>query len=413
MPFISSISCIFIVVRVESFAAVEPKIRVLVFQGKELQFKADNSRPLIVRGIAPTGKTIKSFNINLENGQLRYSINGNSSQWRYPSKNAQIRIWTRDPRGTWLGKRRFAGELRLVDKNNSIYVINYLKIEKYLKSVVGSEMPKDWPIEALKAQAVASRTYALHQLKKKSEYDLDSTVSSQVYLGVEAETARTIQAVNSTRSIVMLHNGRLIDAVFHSSSGGQTESSIEVWGKYRPYLKSVLDYDQQNPSYKWEKRIEQKKLSEIFKKIGGFNAIRIQEKTNTDRIKIAKIYGPKGVQTLTGKEIRNLFNLKSTLVSFEIIPEVDNSIVEKNESYIYGQNVNWVDKEFLIQPNRVLVFNDRPPRIQDNNFLLVKGSGAGHGVGLSQWGAKTMAEQGASFRRILRHFYTGIQITTF
>lgn len=413
LPLISTISCIVIFARGESFAASEPRIRVLVSQGKELHFRADKSRPLIIRGINSTGKSIKSFKVNVVNGQLRYSTNKDFSKWRYLSKNRQIRITTRDSRGVWLGQRRFGGELRLLERDNSIYVINYLKIEKYLKSVVGSEMPKDWPLEALKAQAVAARTYALHQLKKRSDYDVDSSISSQVYLGVEAETNRTVQAVNSTRSLVMLHKGRLIDAVFHSSSGGQTESSKEVWGKYRPYLISVRDYDQISPSYKWEKKIEQKKLAQIFKQIGGFNTIRITQKTNTDRISSAKVYGPKGVKTISGKELRSLLDLKSTLVSFQLIPDHLERNLGKNRAYSYEEDINSADKKFLIESSRENILIDQLPQIKDNNFLLVKGSGSGHGAGLSQWGAKNMADRGASFRKILRHFYRGVKITAF
>ncbi len=413
MPLVSTISFIFIFARGESFAASEPIIRVLVAQGKEINFRADKSRPLIVRGINSNGKSIKSFKVNIVNGQLKYSTNKDFSKWRYLPQNRQIRITTRDSRGVWLGQRRFGGELRLLERDNIIYVINYLKIEKYLKSVVGSEMPKDWPLEALKAQAVAARTYALHQLKKRSDYDVDSSVSSQVYLGVEAETNRTVQSVNSTRSLVMLHNGRLIDAVFHSSSGGQTESSHEVWGKTRPYLISVRDYDQMSPSYKWEKKIEQKKLSKIFKTLGGFNTIRIIQKTNTDRISRVKVYGPKGVKIISGKELRRLLDLKSTLVGFQLMPHHINRKLSKNIAYSYEEDVNSADKKFLLESSLENILIDQLPQIKDNNFLLVKGSGSGHGVGLSQWGAKNMADRGASFRKILRHFYRGVKITAF
>ena len=108
---ISTISCIVIFARGESFAASEPRIRVLVSQGKEFHFRADKSRPLIIRGINSTGKSIKSFKVNVVNGQLRYSTNKDFSKWRYLSKNRQIRITTRDSRGVWLGQRRLGGEL--------------------------------------------------------------------------------------------------------------------------------------------------------------------------------------------------------------------------------------------------------------------------------------------------------------
>ncbi len=413
LPLISTISCIAIFARGESFAASEPRIRVLVSQGKELHFRAHKSSSLIVKGINSTGKSIKFFKVNLANGQLRYSTNKDFSKWRYLPQNRQIRITTRDPRGVWLGKRRFGGELRLLEKTNTIQVINYLKIEKYLKSVVGSEMPKNWPIEALKAQAVAARTYALHQLKKRTDYDVNSSVSSQVYLGLESETNKTVQAVDSTRSIVMLYKGDLIDAVFHSSSGGQTESSVEVWGKYRAYLISVLGYDQSSPFYKWEKKIEHKKLDEIFKTIGGFNTMRIIQKTKTNRASIVKVYGPKGVKFISGKELRSLLNLKSTLFNLKVIPYDLNRNIGKSRLYNYGENINAADKNFLVQLNPENIFIDEPPPIKDNNFLLIKGSGAGHGVGLSQWGAKDMADRGASYRNILMHFYRGVKISPF
>ena len=201
--------------------------------------------------------------------------------------------------------------------------------------------------------------------------------------------------------------------VFHSSSGGQTESSNEVWGKYRPYLISVRDYDQMSPSYKWEKKIEQKKLAQIFKRIGGFNTIRITQKTNTDRISSAKVYGPKGVKTISGKELRSLLDLKSTLVSFQLIPDHLERNLGKNRAYSYEEDVNLADKKFLIEASLGNILIDQLPQIKDNNFLLVKGSGSGHGVGLSQWGAKNMADRGASFRKILRHFYRGVKITAF
>ncbi len=131
--------------------------------------------------------------------------------------------------------------------------INRLGVESYLPSVVGAEMPHQWPAEALRVQSVAARTYALRQLRPGADYDLDSTQRSQVYLGLESETPSTRSAVASTRAQVLTHGSRLIEAVFHSSSGGRTENSGEIWRNQLPYLKSVPDFDQISPVYRWSK----------------------------------------------------------------------------------------------------------------------------------------------------------------
>ncbi len=374
-------------------AALATNLRVLIKESDIVNVRADNRIPLIIKGINSSKRDIRSFQLKLENGKLKYSINGRKSTWFNLSGDREISISSRDLRGVWFGKRRYGGELNLSRNVRSIQVVNIVNVEKYLKSVVGSEMPKSWPIEALRAQAVAARTYALNQLNRKDKkysYDINSNISNQVYLGVEAETNTTRKAVDSTRSLVLVYQGRLIDAVFHSSSGGQTEPSLDVWGKSRPYLVSVSDYDQNSPSYSWEKRILQKELKNYFPKIGGVNAIRILRKTDTDRIKSVKLYGSKGSLIISGKEIRSLLNLKSTLVKFTIL------------------NMN--KEESLYSTKKLLGTSSleipKPPAIE-NNVLLITGSGAGHGVGMSQWGAKGLAERGASFRRILSHFYKG------
>ncbi|WP_269623362.1 SpoIID/LytB domain-containing protein [Prochlorococcus marinus] len=412
---ISTVSLIFIASSDGLLAAQEPKIRVLLREGKELSFRADGIRPLLVRGIDHRKKKIKYLRVLLENGKLKVFMNRDLENWTKPLNDNYIKLWTRDPRGVWLGKRRYSGELWLLNTGGTLKVVNHLGIEKYLKSVVGSEMPKDWPIEALRAQAVAARTYALNQLKNKPEYDVDSSVSSQVYLGIESETLSTQKAVDSTRSLVIMKNGKLIDAVFHSSSGGQTEESVSVWGKHRSYLISVPDYDQNNPHYKWEKKFSPEKLKEIFFKIGGVNAIRIVDKTRTNRVLKAKIYGPKGSLRLTGKQIRRVLDLKSTLIKFEM-KSMKNS--HQNKQKYFQEDIPEIKKKeayLLLQPPSTSYIYSYPPSIPipSNDYLLVKGAGSGHGVGMSQWGAKNMAEKGSNFKRILSHFYKGITITSF
>ena len=119
-------------------------------------------------------------------------------------------------RGIWFKNRRYAGELKVSLNDNKLNIINYLKLEKYLKSVVGSEMPKEFPLTALQAQAIAARTYALKLLDRNKLFDVHSTQASQVYLGLEAETPRINKAVRSTKSLALFYQNKLISSVFHS-----------------------------------------------------------------------------------------------------------------------------------------------------------------------------------------------------
>ncbi len=415
VPFrvLSIFVCIVALSTSESFEASEKKLRVLVFESKDISFKADKEKTFLVKGLGPGWVSRRNLKFKLEKGQIKFSMKTEPYKWANLKNKSQIIIRTRDPRGIWLNKRRYSGEMRLINKGNRLLVINHLSLNKYLKSVVGSEMPKDWPMEALKAQAVAARTYALNQMKGNDYYDLDSNVSSQVYLGMESETNRTRRAVAATRNLVLLHNGKLIDAVFHSSSGGKTEDSKFVWGRYNPYLVSVKDYDQNSPHYYWKKKIPSKSLEHIFPRIGGVNAIRILEKTDTNRIKKVKIYGPKGNLFLSGKELRNIFELKSTLISFKIVSKPFHLEGKRNRFFDFIKSTKTINsRRRKVSRDTIEVdqLNELPP-LPENDFLLVQGSGSGHGVGMSQWGAKGLAERGATFRKILSHFYKGARIT--
>ncbi len=411
------ISCIAVFLLEPANASKEPKIRILVFEAKNLYFKADKEKLLTLKGFDSTRKNTIAIKVQLEKGRIKYSLGHDLSNWYYLSKNRQIIIRSRDPRGIWLGNRRFSGDLRIVNKGTILRVVNHLPLEKYLKSVVGGEMPKSWPIEALKAQAVASRTYALNKLKRKNklDYDLKSGTSNQVYLGIEAETNSTRRAVDSTRSIVLAYKGSLIDAVFHTCSGKQTESSVSVWNKDKPYLKSVNDFDQDVVACKWEKIIRQKELKEIFSKIGGVNVIRVLSRSESDRAKRIKVYGPRGVILFTGKEARELFRLRSTLVSFQMMPNVANNQKNIKLKYYSLPKLEESEESSNFSDNTIYILDGSTPlpSIPEDDFLLIKGIGSGHGVGMSQWGAKYMAENGNNYRSILKHFYKGIRILSY
>ncbi len=217
-----------------------------------------------------------------------------------------------------LGERRYRGQLQILPSDAGLRVINHLPLEQYLASVVGSEMPASWPQAALRAQAVAARTYVLRQRKPRALFDVTATTASQVYRGVEAETASTREAVAATRSQVLLFNGGLLDAVFHSSSGGaSTENSGEIWNQQLPYLVSVPDLDDLSPVQNWQQTLAPELLRKAFGEIGGALRIEVLTTSTSGRIRQARVTGPSGTLLLSGTQLRSRLGLRSTMVRFE------------------------------------------------------------------------------------------------
>jgi stage II sporulation protein D len=298
-----------------------------------------------------------------------------------------------DP-GLWLGQRRYRGRFQLRLEAGRLQVVNHVPLEVYLPSVVGSEMPASWPLEALRAQAVAARTYALKGRKPSALFDLQATTASQVYKGVEAETPSTRAAVEGTRGLVLTYNNALIDAVFHSSSGGNTESSGDLWPRQLPYLVSVPDYDNTSPVRDWRQPLDQTKLRQAFPELGGALGIDVVSTTPTGRVRQARVVGPSGQLALTGAQLRSRLGLKSTWVRFELVPTT---------MPLTGEPTS------LTPPPPVAALTlPAPSAATDEAVQLVAvGRGFGHGVGMSQWGALAMAQRGDTFATILRHYYRG------
>ena len=390
-------SAIFLISPLKAIGAKEPIMRVLIGNENKARFRADNLENIFVQGTSNDHRKIKSLNLVYKNNKVKYSINNNLNTWFELPNNFNLILSNGDRRGIWFKNRRYAGELRISLNNKKLNIINYLELEKYLKSVVGSEMPKEFPLAALQAQAIAARTYALKLLDKSKLFDLHSTQASQVYLGLESETSKINRAVRSTNSLALFYKNQLINAVFHSSSGGRTEDSGQVWKYQLPYLKSVVDYDQNSTKYRWKKKFTSVELKKKFPDLGGVNSIQIIDKSKTGRVLKIRIQGNNGNKIISGQDLRKILQLLST--KFEVYLNF-NQINLDNK-------LNFADKivdEFSLQPL---------PPIPVNHFLVVEGYGAGHGVGMSQWGAKSMAERGASFGEILKHYYTGVQIKTY
>ena len=268
----------------------------------------------------------------------------------------------------WIGDKWYRGRVMVTVEGGKLVAVNYVDLEDYLYSVVGSEMPTSWPQAALQSQAVAARSYALYKRTRTRSplYDLDATTASQVYKGIAQEAPSTVAAVNATANQVVTYNGQVIEAIFHSSSGGHTENASEVWSSDVPYLRGVADYDQSAPVYQWQETFSLADFSSRIGNVGTVRTVGTPRLTTQGRVATISITGDRGTQTLKGQDIRSALRLRSTRFTISL-----------------DQNAGRV---------------------------TVSGFGFGHGVGMSQWGARSLAEQGWSFDQILQHYYQSTAI---
>ena len=212
-----------------------------------------------------------------------------------------------------LGSRSYRGSFR-VTGGKAVRVVNTVGLEPYLWGVVPSEMPDRWPAEALQAQAVVARTYALGHLEKGGDFDLYADTRSQVYGGIAAESAPARDAVSATAGKVVLYGGDLAQTFFFSSSGGRTANVQDVWSsKPVPYLVSVPDpYDTLSPYHNWGPiKYNGKFLGKRLHARGKLLDVRAST-ASSGRVRSVTVVGSKGTRTLTGEAVRRSLGLRST-----------------------------------------------------------------------------------------------------
>ncbi len=205
--------------------------------------------------------------------------------------------------------------------SGGVTVVNSLPIDEYVRGVVAGEMPSSWSMEALKAQAVAARTYALATRKTEGVFDLFPDTRSQVYRGVAGETARTDAAVAATSNDVVTHDGVPIVTYYFSTSGGRTENvELSFLGAVpKPYLKSVEDpYDDLSPKHRWRLRFSpatmQRRLGSLVR--GRYRKIKVLRRGNSPRIIRARVYGSRGTRIATGPQLRARLGMYDTWARF-------------------------------------------------------------------------------------------------
>ena len=276
-----------------------------------------------------------------------------------------------------LDGRRYRGALELRHKSGGLTAVNIVPVDGYLRSVVPEEMPVDWPAEAIKAQSVAARSFAIASRGRHAGegYDLCTTTHCQLYTGTAAEKSASNAAIKATRGEVLTYGGKPIEALFHTDSGGMTENSEDVWGSHVPYLRAAKDTPAK--TMPWTKTISradlERKLAAKGHDIGKVRSLALsplaigrsaKDRTASGRVKTMTVKGTKGTATLSGMTWRSLLGLKSTLFDAKLTKDA----------------------------------------------VTFTGYGSGHGLGISQWGAERMATRGASYAEILHHYYTGTKL---
>lgn len=332
-----------------------------------------------------------------------------------------------------LNGKYYRGSIKLIKNNNNYYIINRVSLEEYLYGVVPKEIPSSAPLEALKAQAIVSRSYSLSNLNKhiKDGYNLCDSTHCQVYSGYSAEKDSTNKAVDETKGIILEYNDRAVDAVFHSSSGGHTESSENVWGTKIPYLVAVKDPFSLNvPNSNWNITFTNSVIVNNLRnnniEIQDLIDIEVLDRTESGRVKTIKVVASDKTVLLSGDKFRMIMgnsNFKSTLFSIEKNYDTD-KVVKSTLSKNGIEEIDFTSNTIMIITNNGIKNLDKSSidvlnslgqtniniDTHVSSFSFV-GKGYGHGVGMSQYGAIEMAKEGYNYEQILQYYYKNIKIT--
>lgn len=351
-----------------------------------------------------------------------------------------------DPQ-TWFKGYKYRGGFRYqrID-GGSLTVVNVLSLGDYVKGVVPYEMSPSWPLEALKVQAVCARTYALFNMNKHRSYgfDLCNTIECQVYYGTNRENDNTFAAVMGTAGETVKYNGKCIDAVFSASNGGASESSANVWNNDFPYLQGIIDpYEalvaSEIPNYNWTKsftgaELQQRLVAKGFTRCGVITSVTIT-KTEMGNVYSMTFHDANGKDwTVYREKCRTYFGFSSQRFDLSDGTAGPGETGSGNVS-VNGTQAGPVSGMYVVDGNGnrtqvgsdVYIITDTGTQpltgnggssagggtttgSGSNGTFVFRGSGNGHNVGMSQWGANAMARQGFGYREILTFYYTGVTI---
>ncbi|MCP9439640.1 MAG: SpoIID/LytB domain-containing protein [Nitrospira sp.] len=371
---------------VASPAYAAPAIRVLLAADVQ-QLDARATHVLWVTDASGGARSYRNAKIRIERRGLLLFVNGtrmDGDQITLRTGKQDLAIWLPQPGGqdkqpifppaddppTW----HINGLVQVIMRGGGLLVVNHVDLEEYVKGVLPGEVNSSWHPEMLKAQAVAARTYALyhHMLSGSRDYDVAAGTQDQVYRGRRGVDARVEQAVDSTKGEVVTYEDAPIYAAFSSTAAGLTEDAAVVWAKDLPYLKGVeCPFDLESPYFQWKTSFKVETLERNLRQqgfdVGAIATLAPLSYSRSGRVATLRVLHSKGELILRGEELRKA-------VGYTVVPSTQFTI----ESF--GEEV------------------------------VLSGYGAGHAVGLCQWGAKELAELGYSYASILRYYYPGTEL---
>ena len=275
-------------------------------------------------------------------------------------------------------KNTYTGKLYVIPNGNTLSVVEHTDLEDYLLGVLPYEMSYSWPLEALKAQAVATRTYTKMQLKdKKSDFDLYNDVRSQMYKGSGKVYDSVRKAVEDTKGQVLTYKGDLFNTYYHANCGGGTDDA-KIWtGSKEPTIKPLqgasCKTDTHSKSFSWKATVPSKSIDSFVNKnglSGSVKKIKVAQRTDTKRAVTLQFTTSKGIKTLSCAKFR-------LAVGAGLLKSCKITSVNKSGS-----------------------------------GFAFEGNGFGHGIGMCQDGAKGMAENGKSYKQILANYFPSSDLTT-
>ncbi len=294
-------------------------------------------------------------------------------------KEGKITVQTDEPGVIIINGRRFRGDIELMRKDNSrLSAINHIGLEDYIRGILYHESSHYWPQEALKAQAIVCRTYAVYQMQESraKDYDVTSDIYSQVYGGKTSERYRTSAAVDATRGEVLTYKGKSFPSYYHATCAGHTEDAALLWNIDITPLKGVpCGFCKNSPHFNWHAVLTGTLVKAALTKAGyalsgDIGDIKILGRDASGRITKLRILSGAKETVIEAKDLRN----------------------------ILGPN--------LIRSTNFIVH-------VISRDVVFEGFGWGHGVGLCQWGAYFMAKEGRSYKQILEYYYPGSRVETF
>ena len=306
-----------------------------------------------------------------------------------------------------------------------ITFLNTLPLSDYLKGVLPYEMNGDWPLEALKAQALCARSYVLYNLGRHSNYDICNSTHCQVYYGTAKETELVRQAVEETKNEVVTYQGKVVSTYYFSSSGGYTESAKNVWGgDDAPYCAAVPDpYEDQDAITHFSETVTLEELTQLISSWNtGIDRVAdcyVSTYTEPAHNVYAVTFVGENGKTYTISGCDNVRIKLASLVKsprFDILSGGLSLYVNDGEKLPSGTLTAITADDVLVQTPSIpyVITAQGVQQVQrsenSDGTLTFSGSGLGHNVGMSQFGAKGMAEQGYSYRDIILHYFTGVDI---